>query len=84
MSQAGTRVSGVKRTRGSFLKNTPSMTRRNSCLTPNATSSTATPTPVGTSTGRGFVFQKGVTKPTASDKVSIVELDHGCIYSVRH
>ena len=63
-AQVVSRFSGMKRTRGSFLKQTPSM-RRNSSLTPNAVMSTATPTPVGVSTGRGFVFQKGVAKPPA-------------------
>ena len=67
LCQMGPRFSGIKRTRGSFLKQTPStVMRRNSSLTPNTASTTATPTPVGTSTGRGFVFQKGVAKPPSS------------------
>ena len=67
LCQIGSKFSGAKRTRGSFLKQTPSaMMRRNSSLTPNTASTTATPTPVGVSTGRGFVFQKGVAKPPSS------------------
>ena len=67
LCQMGPRFSGIKRTRGSFLKQTPStVMRRNSSLTPKTASTTATPTPVGTSTGRGFVFQKGVAKPPSS------------------
>ena len=67
LCQIGSRFSGAKRTRGSFLKQTPStMMRRNSSLTSNTVSTTATPTPVGVSTGRGFVFQKGVAKPPSS------------------
>ena len=66
------RFSGVKRARGSFLKQMPSLRRTSSSLvTPNSVTSTATPTPVGVSTGRGFVFQKGVARPsTGSDQVS--------------
>ena len=74
----GPRFSGIKRTRGSFLKQTPStVMRRNSSLTPKTASTTATPTPVGTSTGRGFVFQKGVAKPPSSagsNQVSIFQV----------
>lgn len=71
VNRVGPRFTGMKRTRGSFLKQTPSSLRRNSSLTPNTVSSTATPTPVGVSTGRGFVFQKGVAKPsTGGDQVS--------------
>ena len=74
MGHIGQRFSsGFKRTRGSFLKQTPSLRRNASSLTPNAVTSTATPTPVGVSTGRGFVFQKGVPRAsTGSDQVSVI------------
>ena len=71
VSHMRSRFSGIKRARGSFLKQMPSLKRTSSLVTPNSVTSTATPTPVGVSTGRGFVFQKGVARPsTGSDQVS--------------